>query len=84
MVPFWRGQLLLFEKPQLATYSSRRGYWLLLVFLFLELIARRLFNIGARSLGMAERNSWELIEMSLLTALACGSWSTSLACTCLN
>lgn len=69
--PFWRGQLFLFDKPQVPTYSSQEGYRLLLVFLFLEVIVRPLFATGARWSSIAERNWWPLTQVSLLTVLVC-------------
>jgi uncharacterized protein len=69
--PFWRGQLLLFDRPRAPTYSSQEGLKLLLVFLFLEVVARPLLGAGAKRLAIVERHWWMLVEVSLLTALAC-------------
>ncbi len=69
--PFWRGQLFLFDKPPDKNWSHQQGLRLLLVFLFMEGIARPLVGIGARSLNVADRSWWPLAQMSLLTALAC-------------
>jgi membrane protease YdiL (CAAX protease family) len=69
--PFWRGQLFLFDQPQAPTYSSREGLRLLVVFLLLEGIMRPLLAVGARWLSIANRNWWSLMEVSVLTALAC-------------
>jgi membrane protease YdiL (CAAX protease family) len=69
--PFWRGHLFLFDRPLAPTYSSREGLKLLLVFLFLEGMARPLLGVGARWLSIAGRNWWPLTQTSLLTALAC-------------
>jgi membrane protease YdiL (CAAX protease family) len=69
--PFWRGQLFLFDKPQVPSYSSREGSRLLLVFLFLEVIVRPLFDAGARWLTITARDWWPLMQLSLLTGLAC-------------
>ena len=69
--PFWRGQLLLFDRPRAPTYSSGKGLRLLLVFLFLEVIVRPLFSAGARWLSIAGLGWWSLIEVSLPTALGC-------------
>jgi uncharacterized protein len=70
--PFWRGQLLLFDRPRAPTYSSGEGLRLLFVFLFLEVIARPVFVAGARWLTTAGRDWWSLMQLSLLTGLACG------------
>ena len=67
--PFWRGQLFLFDKPQATTYSSQEGLKLLFIFLFLEVIVRRLFVAGARWLAIAERNWWPLAQATILTVL---------------
>ncbi len=69
--PFWRGHLFLFDKPQAATHSSQAGARLLLVFLFLELIVRRLLGAGAGWLTIADRDWWPLIKMTILIGLAC-------------
>jgi len=68
---FWRGQLFLFDKPQIPAFSSQQGYRLLLVFLFLEVIVRPLFSAGTRWLNIGERNWWSLTQVSLLTVLVC-------------
>jgi uncharacterized protein len=70
--PFWRGQLLLFDRPQAPTYSVTQGYELLAVILFLEVVARPLLRAAARWLTIAERNWCSLLQVSLLTALVCG------------
>jgi len=69
--PFWRGHLFLFDRPRASSYSSSEGIKLLLVFLFLEGIARPLLGAGARWLGVAADNWWPLAQTSVLTALAC-------------
>jgi len=69
--PLWRGQLLLFDQPQAPSYSSPEGLGLLVVFLFLEGIVRPLLAVGARWQSIAERNWWPLMEVSILTVLAC-------------
>lgn len=69
--PFWRGQLFLFDRPRAPAYSSGEGLKLLLVFLFLEGVARPLFAAGAQWFSIAERNWWSLMQVSLLTALVC-------------
>ncbi len=38
----------------------------------MEVVVRRLLNVGARSLHIAEQNWWQLTEMIALVALACG------------
>jgi uncharacterized protein len=67
----WRGHLLLFDRPPAPTYSSRQGLRLLCVFLFLEGTARPLLDAGARWLTIAGHDWWALVQLSLLTALAC-------------
>lgn len=67
----WRGQLFLFEKPKGPNYSSRSGYKLLAVVLIFEFLLRPLSRMGAKWLGIAGRPWWMLLEMSLLTGLAC-------------
>lgn len=69
--PFWRGQLFLFDKPPTPAYTSLEGTKLLLVFLFLEAIARPLLNVGAQALGIAERNWWSLAQVIILIVLVC-------------
>src|SRR5271168_2310596 len=69
--PFWRGQLLLFDKPPAPTYSSRQGYKLLFVFLFSEAVVRPLFDAGAQWLTIARSNWRSLAELSILTVLVC-------------
>lgn len=69
--PFWRGHLFLFDKPQATIYSSRAGSKLLIVFLFVEVIVRRLLGAGARWLAIADHNWWPLVQMTILTALVC-------------
>src|SRR6266849_2156325 len=69
--PFWRGYLFLFDQPQAPAFSSQQGARLLLVFLFAEVILRPLFAAGARWLTIADRNWWPLMQVSLLTVLAC-------------
>ena len=68
--PLWRGHLLLFDRPPVPTYSSRQGLALLLAFLFLEIL-RSLLNASARWWNVAGRDWWPLLQLSLLTALAC-------------
>lgn len=70
--PVWRGQLLLFDRPEVPAISSRQGLKLLLIFLFLEGIARRSFDAGARWMSIDGRDWWPLLQMSLLTVLVCG------------
>ena len=69
--PFWRGQLFLFDKPVGPSYSSQTGHKLLFVFLFSEALVRPLLNAGARWLTIASRDWWPLIQLTLLTGLAC-------------
>lgn|ERR1700689_896835 len=69
--PFWRGQLFLFDQPPAPTFSPTQGLKLLLVFLFMEGIARRSLDAGARWVSLAGREWWPLLQMSLWTALAC-------------
>jgi membrane protease YdiL (CAAX protease family) len=69
--PFWRGQLFLFDKPRGAAYPSREGYKLLLVVFLSEVVVRPLFGAGARWLTITGRDWWPLLEVSLLTGLAC-------------
>jgi membrane protease YdiL (CAAX protease family) len=69
--PFWRGQLLLFDRPRAPAYSSGEGLKLLFVFFFLEVIVRPVFGVGARWLTIAGRDWWSLMQLSLLTGLAC-------------
>jgi membrane protease YdiL (CAAX protease family) len=71
IIPFWRGQLFLFDRPRAPTYSSGKGLKLLLVFVFLEGAVRPLLAAGARRLTITERNWWPLMQLSLLTALVC-------------
>jgi len=69
--PFWRGQWFLFDQPRSPSYSSADGLKLLLIFLFLELIFRPTLGYCARWLAIADRNWWSLLQLSLLTGLAC-------------
>jgi membrane protease YdiL (CAAX protease family) len=69
--PFWRGHLFLFDRPRAPTYSAGAGLRLLCVFVFLEAIVRPAFVAGARRLSIAGRDWWPLLQLSLLTALAC-------------
>jgi membrane protease YdiL (CAAX protease family) len=62
--------LLLFDHPPVPTYSSRQGLALLLAFLFLEIL-RSLLDACARWWNLAGRDWWPLLQLSLLTALAC-------------
>jgi membrane protease YdiL (CAAX protease family) len=64
--------LFLFDRPKETTYSSRQGYKLLAVFLLLESVVRPLLRVAAGKSGIAVRPWWMLLEISLLTALACG------------
>jgi uncharacterized protein len=68
----WRGHLLLFDKPQPPFYPGLQGYRLLAVFLLLEFVVRPFFRFEAARIGIAPRPWWLLLEMSVLTALACG------------
>jgi len=68
---FWRGHLFSFDKPQATTYSSQTGARLLVVFLFLELIVRRLLSAGAGWLTIVDREWWPLLKMTILIGLAC-------------
>jgi membrane protease YdiL (CAAX protease family) len=69
--PFWRGQLFLFDRPPAPTFSSREDLKLLLVFLFLEGIARRALDGGARWVGITGRDWWPLAQMIFLTSVVC-------------
>ena len=69
--PFWRGQLFLFDKQKAPAYSSAQGYRLLAILVFLEGIVRPLFKEVAKVWQIAARPWWPLLEMGLLTALAC-------------
>jgi CAAX protease family protein len=68
--PVWRGQLFLFDAPRSPTYSSLQGYKLLAIFVFVEVIVRLLTRYEARSLGIAQRDWWTLLQVSVLLALA--------------
>ncbi len=68
---FWRGHLFLFDQPQVSTYSSQGGARLLLIFLFMELIVRRLLGVGAQWFNIADRDWWQLIKTTILLGLAC-------------
>jgi membrane protease YdiL (CAAX protease family) len=68
----WRGQLFLFDRPQPPAFSSAQAYKLMAIFLFFELLVRPFAKYEARSLGIANRDWWMFLQMSLLTALVCG------------
>src|SRR5713101_1747486 len=68
---FWRGHLFLFDQPQVSTYSSQGGARLLLIFLFMELIVRRLLGVGAQWFNIADRDWWQLTKATILLGLAC-------------
>jgi membrane protease YdiL (CAAX protease family) len=70
--PLWRGHLFLFDKPPAAAYSSGAGARLLIVFVLVEVVTRRLLHAGAQWLSIANRNWWSLAQTAILTALACG------------
>jgi len=69
--PFWRGQLFLFDRPRATSYSSQAGSKLLIVFVFVEGIVRRLLGASAKWLTIADREWWPLVQMIILTALVC-------------
>ena len=69
--PFWRGHLFLFDQPKASTYASQGGARLLLVFLFMELIVRRLLGAGAQWYNIADRHWWQLTKTTILLGLAC-------------
>lgn len=73
--PLLRGQLLLFDKPAAPTYTSQQSLRLLSIFLVLEVIVRPLvFAASAKWVPMRFQDSWSLVQLTGLTALAC--WLT--------
>jgi membrane protease YdiL (CAAX protease family) len=69
--PVWRGHLFLFDRPIAPTYNSRDGIKLLFVFAFLEGIAKPLLDSGSHKLAIDHRVWWSLLQLSVLTVLAC-------------
>jgi membrane protease YdiL (CAAX protease family) len=69
--PFWRGHLLLFDRPPAQDLSSKQGGRLLLVFLFLELAVRPLLLYGSRQLALTSRPWWPIVQVVFLVTLAC-------------
>jgi membrane protease YdiL (CAAX protease family) len=68
----WRGQLLLFDRRPLPTFSSQQGYKLLLIVFLLEFVVRRLTNAAALRWGFARDVWWPLVQMAMLLLLAWG------------
>jgi uncharacterized protein len=66
-----RGQLFLFDQAPTPAYSSRQGAWLLVIFLFLEVILRRSLELGGAHLGLTSHIWWLGLKIIVLMMTAC-------------
>jgi membrane protease YdiL (CAAX protease family) len=65
-----RGQLFLFDMPSERAYSSRQGVRLLIVFLFLEALARPSLDLGGARLGLTSHIWWMGVKIAFLMLTA--------------
>ena len=64
--------MFLFDKPAARTLTSQQGYWLLLIFLFMEAIIRPSLGVGSHWLAIQKLSWWPLAQVFLLTAIVFG------------